>query len=177
MHSIRDNNQIPLDFKSVPTVPESHKWAPDTENPVVEPHGSECVPLINLSDPNAKSLIRNAFEKWGAFQIINHGVPMNLLNEVELQSYRLFSLPADQKLCALRSSDAVTGYGKPRFQIFFPKVMWTESFLVMGSPMEHATQLWPHQPTQQTNFWYVCESHYFYDYYIFYYIISIIMHA
>ncbi|TKY54924.1 Gibberellin 3-beta-dioxygenase 1 [Spatholobus suberectus] len=60
------NHLLPLDFNSVLTVPDSHKWVD------VEPHAFGSVPLVDLSDTNAKLLIREACEKWGAFQVINH---------------------------------------------------------------------------------------------------------
>ncbi|KAK7330183.1 hypothetical protein VNO77_24370 [Canavalia gladiata] len=142
---------VPLDFNSVKTVPDSHEW-------VVEPHASGSLPLINLSDPNAKSLIRQACEKLGAFQVINHGVPMNLLKQVELETFRLFNLPTHRKLCALRSPDGIVGYGVPRIQCYFSKLLWSEGFSMMKAPVEHAAQLWPHQPDQQTTFCNIMEE-------------------
>ncbi|RDX96271.1 Gibberellin 3-beta-dioxygenase 1, partial [Mucuna pruriens] len=139
-------HKIPLDFESVVvSVPDSHKW----EN--VESHSIGSVPLIDMSDPNAKTLIGEACQKWGVFQIINHGVPTNLLNEVEVETFRLFSLPTQQKLCALRSTDGITGYGLPRISMYFPKLLWSEGFSMMESPADHATLLWPNQPDRQTS--------------------------
>ncbi|XP_027368798.1 gibberellin 3-beta-dioxygenase 3-like [Abrus precatorius] len=142
------NHRVPLDFSSVLTVPDSHEW-------VFEPHTLGSVPLINLSDPNAKSLVRQACEEWGVFQVINHGVSMKLLKEVEVETFRLFSLPTHQKICALRSPDGIIGYGVPRISSYYSKLLWCEGFSMMESPVEHATQLWPHQPDQQTTFWYL----------------------
>ncbi|XP_020228365.1 gibberellin 3-beta-dioxygenase 3 [Cajanus cajan] len=143
---------VPLDFKNVHTVPDSHKW----EN--VEPHTSGSVPSIDLCDPNAKSLIGEACEKWGVFYVTNHGVPTNLFKKVEQEAFRLFNLPTDQKLGALRLPDGVTGYGMPRTTTYGSKLLWAESFFMIGSPMEHATQLWPHQTDQQTTFCAVMEE-------------------
>ncbi|RDX96270.1 Gibberellin 3-beta-dioxygenase 1, partial [Mucuna pruriens] len=100
----------------------------------VEAPASGYVPLIDLSDPNAKSLIREACEKWGAFQVINHGVPLNLLNEAEVEAFRLFGLPIQQKLCARRLPEGITGYGMPRIASYFPQLLWSEGFIMMRSP-------------------------------------------
>ncbi|XP_061345301.1 gibberellin 3-beta-dioxygenase 3-like [Gastrolobium bilobum] len=161
MNSIPNSfkNHIPLDFKNVHTIPNSHEWTLPNDHTVAEPQTFGSMPIINLSDPNAKSLIRHACEKWGVFQVINHGVPLNLLNEVELLTHRLFSLPTHRKICALRSPDGITGYGLPQISSFFPKLMWTEGFTMVGSPVEHATLLWPHQPNEQTNFCTVMEEY------------------
>ncbi|KAJ7956615.1 gibberellin 3-beta-dioxygenase 3 [Quillaja saponaria] len=150
------NHIIPLDFKTANNLPDSHKW---TDHPIVDPFTVGSVPIIDLSDPNAISLIRHACEKWGVFQVTNHGIPLNLLKQVELQTLRLFSLPADQKVSALRSPDGITGYGQPRISVFFPKMMWSEVFSMMGSPMEHATKLWPHQHDHQANFCNIMEEY------------------
>ncbi|KAK7265000.1 hypothetical protein RJT34_32616 [Clitoria ternatea] len=133
-------HRVPLDFNSLVSVPDSHEWV------------AESVPVIDLCDPNAKTLIGEACEKWGAFQVTNHGVSMELLNRVELETIRFFSLPANRKLCALRSPEGITGYGVPRTSTYYPKLLWSECFTMMGSPTHHAAQLWPDQPHRQTTF-------------------------
>ncbi|KAF6166975.1 hypothetical protein GIB67_030668 [Kingdonia uniflora] len=68
----------------------------------------------------------HACETWSVFQITNHGVPMHLLEGVEFQGKRLFSLPAQQKLKAARSPDGIFGYGVARISSFVPKHLWSE---------------------------------------------------
>ncbi|KAF4376427.1 hypothetical protein G4B88_000115 [Cannabis sativa] len=112
----------PIDFISMTKVPESHTWVlhPCDENLL------ESIPTIDLLDPNAISLIRHACEKWGIFHVINHGVSSQLLDEVELQTRGLFSLPFDQKLQAFRSANSISGYGTCRRSCLHPKRMWSE---------------------------------------------------
>lgn len=155
--SFKTTHIIPLDFKAVHGLPDSHTWTPTPDYPPNnQSFTTDSVPVIDLFDPNAISVIRHACEKFGVFQVINHGIPIDLFNELELQTRRLFALPADQKLRAVRSPEGFTGYGLPRISTFFPKFMWSEGFSIMGSPVEHARQLWPHD---HTNFWYVCIMH------------------
>ncbi|XP_062088760.1 gibberellin 3-beta-dioxygenase 3-like [Humulus lupulus] len=146
---------IPLDFKSVSKLPDSHTWVLTHPNPL---SNSESIPVIDLSDPNAISLMRDACEKWGIFHVTHHGFPSQLLYDVELQCRRLFSLPADQKLRAIRSLNSLSGYGLSRMSTFFPKRMWSEGFTVVESPLEHAHQLWPHDRQQRDYFCNVMES-------------------
>ncbi|KAM6584478.1 hypothetical protein CsatB_011480 [Cannabis sativa] len=148
---------IPLDFKSVSKLPESHTWELTHPNPLSTSE-SESIPIINLSDPKAISLMRHACENWGIFHVTHHGVPSNLLREVENQSRRLFSLPSDQKLLAIRSLDSLSGYGLPRMSTFFPKRMWSEGFTIIESPLEHTRKLWPHDHHQRDHFCNVMES-------------------
>nr|UXX33601.1 gibberellin 3-beta-dioxygenase [Citrullus lanatus]UXX33602.1 gibberellin 3-beta-dioxygenase [Citrullus lanatus]UXX33603.1 gibberellin 3-beta-dioxygenase [Citrullus lanatus]UXX33604.1 gibberellin 3-beta-dioxygenase [Citrullus lanatus]UXX33605.1 gibberellin 3-beta-dioxygenase [Citrullus lanatus] len=109
---------------------------------------SDSVPLIDLSLPNAPELIRNAFQTWGAFQVINHGVPISLLDSMESTVDALFNLPSPQKLKATRPPDGLSGYGVARISPFFPKRMWSEGFTLVGSPLEHFKKLWPQDYTK-----------------------------
>lgn len=157
-HYLNLTHIIPLDFNSVPRLPDSHTWTitnSDHPPPVNPISASESVPVIDLLDPSATSLVRRACERWGIFQVTNHGVPFDILYEAELQSRRLFSLPSDQKLRAIRSPDGFTGYGLARISPFFPKRMWSEGFSIAGSPEEHARRLWPCDHDHSDYFWYV----------------------
>ena len=133
---------IPLDFDSVRTVPDSHAWP--TSHAFESDHDDQSsIPTVDLMDPDAVKLIGHACETWGVFHVINHGIPMEILDEAESEARRLFSLPAGQKLRALRSPAGATGYGLARISPFFNKNMWHEGFTVMGSPIDHARKLWP----------------------------------
>ncbi|KAE8698376.1 Gibberellin 3-beta-dioxygenase 3 [Hibiscus syriacus] len=79
----------------------------------------------------------------GAFQAINHGVPLSLFRETDFQARRLFSLPMEWKQLVARPPSGATGYCLTRISPFIPKLMWSEGFGMMGSPVEHARQLWP----------------------------------
>ncbi|XWS73064.1 hypothetical protein CRYUN_Cryun02cG0093400 [Craigia yunnanensis] len=139
-HPIPLRHTIPLDFNSVRTMPDSHVW------PKSDDFSSDhrlSIPIIDLKDPKAVKLTSHACETWGAFQVINHGIPLNLLEDAESEARRLFSLPAQQKVKALREPAGTTGYGLARISPFFPKYMWYEGFTIMGSPVDHARTLWP----------------------------------
>ncbi|CAN0877664.1 Gibberellin 3-beta-dioxygenase 3 [Linum grandiflorum] len=138
--SLKSYQFIPLDFHSIRTLPETHVWPPASYNDQVFP-----IPIIDFSGPSESNqkLIVEACEKWGVFQLTNHGIPSELLMEVDAQMRRLFALPMSRKLEALQAPDGFTGYGMPRISQFFEKRMWTEGFTIKGSPADHAAQLWP----------------------------------
>ena len=147
-----------FDFDSLQELPDSYDWIqPDSfpNSSLSNNHLSDSIPLIDLSLPNAPHLIGNAFRTWGAFQVINHGVPISLLHSIESSANSLFSLPAPHKLKAARPSDGISGYGLVRISSFFPKRMWSEGFTIVGSPLEHFRKLWPHD---YTRYWY-SDSH------------------
>ncbi|KAG9139470.1 hypothetical protein Leryth_027594 [Lithospermum erythrorhizon] len=137
---------VPLDFESVQELPDSHAWSSSNEFTLPcsqTDEKSPSVPIVDLKGTNLVEKIGHACENYGVFQIINHGVSSKLLNEVEYQARKLFALPAHQKLKALRSPGGATGYGIARISPFFPKFMWHEGFNMMGSPVDHARELWP----------------------------------
>ncbi|WCJ29719.1 Gibberellin 3-beta-dioxygenase 2 [Euphorbia peplus] len=131
---------VPIDFKNIQKLPNSHKWTNFNSN---SSSNNFNIPIISLTHPNAPYLIKQASESWGMFQLINHGIPFNLLHLIQHHTQNLFSLPSDQKLLTARSPDGLSGYGVPRISNFFPKQMWHEGFTIVGSPEQHATQLWP----------------------------------
>ncbi|KAK8698445.1 hypothetical protein V6N13_114563 [Hibiscus sabdariffa] len=142
------NHLLPLDFDNVSTLPDSYAWS-TTTLPSDDPCNcmiNDCkvsLPVIDIREPDVYDLVRHACEKWGAFQVINHGVPLSLFREIEFQTRQLFSLSIDRKLLVARPPSGVIGYGTARISPFYPKLMWTEGFGMMGSPVEQARKLWP----------------------------------
>ncbi|PON99737.1 Isopenicillin N synthase [Trema orientale] len=58
------------------------------------------IPIIDMSnwdDPKMADSICDAAEKWGFFQIVNHGVPLEVLESVQVATHRFFALPAEEK--------------------------------------------------------------------------------
>lgn len=142
------------DFNSMKELPESYSWTPLEHSypyPSSEIHDEESVPVVDLHRPDAITLIGDASRTWGVFQVINHGVPEGLLLRTEREGRKLFSLPMQRKLAVARPPDGVSGYGVARISCFFRKLMWSEGFTVVGSPLDHARQLWPNDHAE---FWY-----------------------
>jgi gibberellin 3-beta-dioxygenase len=153
-HPVHINHKHP-DFNSLQELPESYTWTnldDHTTNIMKDPSSNTSVPIIDLSDPNASKLIGHACKTWGVYQVVNHGIPLSLLDDIQWVGQTLFSLPSHQKLKAIRSPDGVTGYGLARISSFFPKLMWSEGFTIVGSPLDHFQQLWPQD---YAKYWYV----------------------
>ncbi|XP_076950000.1 gibberellin 3-beta-dioxygenase 1-like [Bidens hawaiensis] len=146
--TLTDQHIIPLDFNSINKVPDSHLWS-QLDEPVdnIQTHDlkDSPIPVIDLGSPNAKSFIANACEKWGIFQVINHGVPFELVKKVESESQKLFALPTHEKCKVLRSVEKASGYGTIPVSTYFDKCMWQEGFTIWGSCVDDAKILWPHE--------------------------------
>ncbi|KAG5620826.1 hypothetical protein H5410_006044 [Solanum commersonii] len=122
----------------------SHLWPNINNSPISHDEKKPNVLIIDLSTPNVVEIIGHACKTWGIFQVVNHGVSLELFDEVESQARWLFALPAEQKVKVVRSTSGATGYGTTRITPFFSKFMWHEGFTIMDSPLDHAKKLWPH---------------------------------
>lgn len=142
------HNQKHLDLNSLQELPDSHAWTFQDDFPSADPSQSNNVPIIDLHLKNAQESIGHACKTWGVFQVVNHGIPKTLLDDIQSSGMELFSLPLHQKLKGARSPNGVSGYGVARISSFFPKLMWSEGFTILGSPLEHARKIWPHDYTK-----------------------------
>ncbi|KAK7381617.1 hypothetical protein VNO80_00163 [Phaseolus coccineus] len=132
------------DFNSLQEqLPDSYAWTQPDSDHHSNNTTTSTVPVIDFKDPNASNLIGHACKTWGVFQLVNHGIPMNLFTDIQTACLALFSLPLHQKLKAARSPDGVSGYGRARISSFFPKLMWSECFTILDSPLHLFLQLWP----------------------------------
>ncbi|KAJ6926132.1 gibberellin 2-beta-dioxygenase-like [Populus alba x Populus x berolinensis] len=55
------------------------------------------IPVIDLTDPHAKTLIIKACEEFGFFKLVNHGVPMEVMTKLEALASSFFNLPQPEK--------------------------------------------------------------------------------
>ncbi|KAK7324440.1 hypothetical protein VNO77_27992 [Canavalia gladiata] len=58
---------------------------------------SPQIPIVDLSKPDAKNLIVKACEELGFFKVINHGVPMEAISQLESEALKFFSMPHIEK--------------------------------------------------------------------------------
>ncbi|KAK4439018.1 Gibberellin 2-beta-dioxygenase 1 [Sesamum alatum] len=70
------------------------------------------IPLVDLSKPDSKAQLVNACEEFGFFKVVNHGVPIHLIKELESEAARFFSLPLSDK--AKAGPPDPFGYGDKR---------------------------------------------------------------
>ncbi|PON90837.1 Isopenicillin N synthase [Trema orientale] len=79
-------------------------------------HLSFQIPLIDLSllsEGNKEELTKldSACEKWGFFQVVNHGVPSEVLQGLKDASAEFFELPSGEKNKVSMSPNDIQGYG------------------------------------------------------------------
>ncbi|CAF2966634.1 unnamed protein product [Rotaria sp. Silwood2] len=125
---------------------------------------TNIIPVIDIkslvqSNNNEQKLIvaksiRQACETYGFFQIINHDVPQNLIDDMTNESFRFFRLPSDDKLkfAARRwnpqSKNQYRGYfpayvnGKEGLDISNPYMSPTHPYVQENVPLHELNQ-WP----------------------------------
>jgi len=62
----------------------------------------ESIPIIDMSkgddDGEVQDAICDAAEKWGFFQVINHGVPLHVLENVKDATHRFYEMGPEEKV-------------------------------------------------------------------------------
>lgn len=73
---------------------------------------AEGIPVINLSDDSKQLVLEigDACKKWGFFQVINHGVPLELRHRMEKLSKEFFHQPLEEKRKVKRDDVCPLGY-------------------------------------------------------------------
>ncbi|KAL0856488.1 hypothetical protein Bca101_061641 [Brassica carinata] len=111
---------------------------------------SVTVPIIDLSDLDddlVAHALGKASEEWGAFQVVNHGIPAELMRRLHEVGRQFFELPAAEKeaVAVLPGSKSLEGYGAKNPNLpkswndhLFHKI-WPESYIDYS--------FWPKNPT------------------------------
>lgn len=71
---------------------------------------SEAVPVIDLASGAPAAAVGAACGRWGFFQVVDHGIPAALVDEVWAQARAFFALPMAEKRAVARSRDNPRGY-------------------------------------------------------------------
>ena len=70
---------------------------------------SPSIPTIDLSDfPREYEKLRKACEEWGCFRLLNHNIPLELMQEMKKVVRSLLDLPMEIKK---RNQDVISGSG------------------------------------------------------------------
>lgn len=144
-----------LSERGLKHIPKSYVRPPE-ERPEVA-HNSfthqDSVPIIDLSQTRDRAKLAQevgqACERWGFFQVVNHGVPAELLRKMMELGAQFFALPALEKLPYACKPDvpASEGYGH-RMLIKEDQVLdWRDYFDHHTLPLSRRKPTnWPHNP-------------------------------
>ncbi|CAK7343054.1 unnamed protein product [Dovyalis caffra] len=135
------------------TIPEEF-IRPEKEQPAITTsHGPvPQIPTIDLNDPDEQNLVRlivDASKEWGIFQIINHGVPSDLITKLQDVGKTFFELPQEEKEVYAKPHDSksVEGYGSKLQKDPHEKKSWVDHlFHRIWPPSSINYKFWPKNP-------------------------------
>ncbi|KAF3444252.1 hypothetical protein FNV43_RR13942 [Rhamnella rubrinervis] len=137
------SDSIPSDFIR----PEKEQPALTTfRGPVPE------IPTIDLSDPNEGnrvSLVAKASRDWGMFQVVNHGIPSEVISKLQRVGKEFFQLPQEEKEVYAKPPDSksMEGYGTRLQKDTEGKKSWVDHlFHRIWPPSRINYQFWPNNP-------------------------------
>ncbi|XP_074339879.1 protein LATERAL BRANCHING OXIDOREDUCTASE 1-like [Apium graveolens] len=115
-------------------------------------HLSTDIPVIDLSllsDDNIEELERldQACRDWGFFQVINHGVPSEVLQNMKQNAEGFFNLSLEEKNKFSMPPDDIQGYGHAYVVSKEQKLDWSDALVLVTMPQEFRNlQYWPTTP-------------------------------
>ncbi|KAI0488986.1 hypothetical protein KFK09_028827 [Dendrobium nobile] len=115
---------------------------------------NEAIPFIDFSklvDPHFSeeeaAKLHLACAEWGFFQLINHGVPEEIINKLKNYLEEFFQLPLEEKEKVAQLPGEVEGYGNAFVQSEEQKLDWGDMlYLTVLPPHLRLMQLWPSNP-------------------------------
>ncbi|XP_022756293.1 feruloyl CoA ortho-hydroxylase 1-like [Durio zibethinus] len=108
----------------------------------------ESIPIIDMSNwehPKVSKAVCDAAEKWGFFQIVNHDVPIEVLESVKDATHCFFGLPADQKIKYSKEHSASNNvrFGTSFSPMAEKSLEWKDYLSLFFVSEEEASALWP----------------------------------
>ncbi|KAF3340471.1 S-norcoclaurine synthase 1-like protein [Carex littledalei] len=115
---------------------------------------SEDIPVIDMSrlmDEMSReeeaSKLKHACEEWGFFQLLNHGVPEKVIEEVKDNIKGFFGLPLEKKEEVAQLPGDLEGYGQAFIHSEEQKLDWADMLYLFTQPPQFRNfKHWPAEP-------------------------------
>ncbi|PKU81506.1 S-norcoclaurine synthase 1-like [Dendrobium catenatum] len=117
----------------------------DDELPVID--------LMKLLDPeliDREELLRlgSACKEWGFFQIINHGIPEEVIEKIKDDIKKFFKLPLKEKEAIKQIPGHFEGYGQMFVHSEEQKLDWADILILAIQPLQNRDmRFWPTNPS------------------------------
>ncbi|KAG8052265.1 hypothetical protein GUJ93_ZPchr0001g30661 [Zizania palustris] len=116
---------------------------------------NSAIPVIDLAkllDPQSSqeecAKLGSACQHWGFFQLINHGVPGEVISDTRRDVTEFFRLPLEAKEEYSQLADGLQGYGHSFVFSEEQKLDWGDLLYLQLRPNESRDmRFWPEQPT------------------------------
>nr|ALG75883.1 flavonol synthase [Carthamus tinctorius]ATZ81758.1 FLS1 [Carthamus tinctorius] len=136
------------------TIPKEYIRAVTEQPAITTIHGVLLeVPVIDLSLPDAEKLVASiseASKEWGIFQVVNHGIPSELISRLQKVGREFFELPLEEKETIAKPAnmkDGIEGYGTKLQKEVEGKKGWVDHlFHRVWPPSVINYNFWPKNP-------------------------------
>ncbi|PNT48598.1 hypothetical protein POPTR_002G086700v4 [Populus trichocarpa] len=135
------------------TIPEAFIRSEHEQPAITTVHGVNLdVPVIDVSDPDEEKitrLIADASREWGMFQIVNHGIPSEVISKLQSVGRAFFELPQVEKELYAKPPGAksIEGYGTFLQKEVEGKKGWVDHlFHRIWPPPAINYRFWPKNP-------------------------------
>lgn len=130
------------------TIPERYILPPEErldQNHIVQEESIPIIDVSNWDDPKVAARICEAAAKWGFFQIINHGIPLDILENLKAAMHKFFDLPNEERRKYLKeNSPSPTVHLNTSVNPLVDKVLlWKDYLKHLFVPDDQTSQLWP----------------------------------
>ncbi|KAJ4724673.1 feruloyl CoA ortho-hydroxylase 1-like [Melia azedarach] len=130
-------------------VPEKYIQPPEERFDLSKVVSDESIPVIDVStwnDPEVFNSICEAASKWGFFQIVNHGIPLQVMEDLKNAAHGFYELPNEERRKYSKGfspSDTVllTTSFSPRNEVALEWTDYLRFSYVSGN--DQASALWP----------------------------------
>ncbi|KAF0928704.1 hypothetical protein E2562_006127 [Oryza meyeriana var. granulata] len=141
-------------------IPERYIRADANAEDVISMNDSTAaIPTIDLSrllDPQSSdeetTKLGSACQQWGFFQLINHGVPEDVIRDMRKDIAEFFRLPLETKQTYSQLPNSIEGYGQAFVVSEEQNLDWADMFYLVLRPGESRNMsLWPAHPPSFRN--------------------------
>ncbi|KAL4348068.1 hypothetical protein GQ457_17G020260 [Hibiscus cannabinus] len=147
--SLPVENVQTLAAKNLKNIP-SRYIRPEFESDMVSAEESLQIPVIDMSKldhDDEQTKLHFACKDWGFFQLINHGIPYELIEQMKADAREFFHLPSEERMACAQITGHIEGYGQVFVISDEQKLDWSDMLFLFGLPVQlRDTRFWPANP-------------------------------
>ncbi|CAN6288801.1 unnamed protein product [Urochloa humidicola] len=141
-------------------IPERYIRVEELAEQVISGHSiSSAIPIIDLNKLNDQqsskeecAKLGSACSQWGFFQLINHGVPDEVIHNFRNDMAEFFKQPLETKKMYSQTPSSLEGYGQHFVVSENQKLDWADMFYLILRPVDSRDmRFWPSQPPSLRN--------------------------